>query len=56
MRKDKSKIDYHIRMQKKSAQLQGPVLNLFDGLYPQQAEAVREIDRPLLAGAGSRKP
>jgi DNA helicase-2/ATP-dependent DNA helicase PcrA len=44
-------------MQQISTQLQKPVLNIFDSLNPQQAEAVKEIARPLLiiAGAGSGK-
>jgi DNA helicase-2/ATP-dependent DNA helicase PcrA len=44
-------------MQQTTAQLKKTVLSLFDNLNPPQAEAVKEIDRPLLiiAGAGSGK-
>jgi DNA helicase-2/ATP-dependent DNA helicase PcrA len=44
-------------MQQTSTQLQKPASNIFDSLNPQQTEAVKEIDKPLLiiAGAGSGK-
>lgn len=56
VRKVKSKISPSHYMQT-STQQPKPASNIFDNLNPQQTEAVKEIDRPLLiiAGAGSGK-